>query len=65
MGTEMPPNTSIRDQVMLIRRLNDIQKAMKAEFELSYWRKHGVLPSDAVYIADVRIVNGKEEIALK
>ncbi len=61
----MPSNTTTRDLVALIRKLDCIHKAMTAEYELSYYRKHGTLPTDAVYIADVRMVNGNEEIALK
>ena len=61
----MASNTSVRDIAILCKRLGDIQKARKAESELSYYRFHGELPEDACIIAGIRKVNGKEEIELK
>lgn len=63
----MPSNTTIHDLADLINRLGCIHKARKAEFELSYYRKHKRLPEDALYIANVYRVkdDDKEIVELK
>lgn len=60
----MPSNTDINDLLDMLRRLGDIHKARKAECELSYYRKHGVLPDSARYIKRVMNVRGVELVEL-